>query len=114
VDERAFWSTARPPCAASSAERPLRTGGWPGPPRHADQVHDEHEVGVRGEAGRRLVAVGELGGNDELAPAADPHALQALIPARDDHAGPEGKSNVSVPRLHEESNSSPDSWKTPT
>src|SRR5690242_438927 len=82
-----------------------RSAGWPprfawsGPPGLAgrpgtrlgrNQVADEDE----GLAGRDRVpgppvAVGQIGRDDQLAAAADLHALDALVPARDDPPGAE-------------------------
>src|SRR5438067_10584822 len=59
---------------------------------HLDERAVEHQIGVgrNGAAGAAL-AVAELGRDVQLAAAADLHALDALVPALDDHADAEGK-----------------------
>src|SRR3954471_1109039 len=53
----------------------------------AEQVdHEDQRLAGLDRRGRALVAVGEVGGDGQLAAAADLHALHALVPALDDPA----------------------------
>src|SRR3954452_6345254 len=67
---------------------PRRLSG--GGATYAGQVDHEHERRVGRDGGwLALGAVGELGRDDQLAPAADPHSLHALVPAGDHLAAAE-------------------------
>src|ERR1700722_12953978 len=76
---------ARP--AGVSARRLLLLSVWEADPSRlgGDEVADEDEglAWLDGRA-RAAVAVAEVRGDDQLAAAADPHALHALVPALDD------------------------------
>ena len=77
--------------AAGAAGSSLTLGAsWPRCSANVVEVDDEDERLARldGATGAAL-AVGEVGGDGQLAPAADLHALDALVPARDDHADAE-------------------------
>src|SRR6478735_6880040 len=68
---------------------------------HVVEVDDEDQGLARGDgAARAPVAVGELRRDGELAAAAHLHALDALVPAGDDHpdAEPEVERSAAVPR----------------
>src|SRR6478735_3013285 len=57
---------------------------------HVDEVHDEDERLARSDrTTRAAVAVREVRRDDQLTTSADLHADDALVPARDDPAGPE-------------------------
>src|SRR3954454_15578514 len=72
-----------------SYDDPTATRSLMTPVRRSDAEQVDHEdQGLTGLDRRRraLVAVGEVGGDGQLAPGADPHALHALVPALDDPA----------------------------
>src|SRR5690606_9043305 len=55
-----------------------------------DQLDVEHERRIRRDDRRAAsLAVAVLGRDEEIAPPADAHALEALVPAADHPAGPE-------------------------
>src|SRR5262245_5112980 len=57
---------------------------------HSQKFDDEGQLRIRRDrAGVAALAVGEVGGDDELALAADLHAGDALVPALDDLPGAE-------------------------
>src|SRR3954452_6142534 len=64
----------------------VETSNRPGSP-HPDEVHHEDQRGARlDDPARAAVAVGLVRRDGEPAPAAHPHAGDALVPALDDHA----------------------------
>ena len=83
----------------------LAAGGRPPSALDLLQVDDEDERLVRGDHRRRaLRAVAHVRRDDEQPPAALLHPDDALVPARDDPAGPRGNSKGSLPGSHDASN----------
>lgn len=81
------------PTPTSPPTRGCFAGARPGGPAHdCQQVHDEDQRRARrDQRGGRLSAVGETRGNDDLAPAADPHPPHSPVPALDDLAPAHGE-----------------------
>src|SRR6476661_6816162 len=98
------WVADTTTTAPDSSARPSRGGMQPGccsrvgdpwagvRSAHVVEVDDEDERLPRGDRGTgATLAVGEVGGDRQLAATTDLHALDALVPAGDDHADAEAE-----------------------